>query len=175
MSTTASGVLGRIILGNNTTCNTSDQLILLPTVTTLNVLGLVSSMGTGMGTILEYHSSKNIIPSTGTYNRAINNKFVNCFFLNGETGLLIGDGTNSYVQGISVSNCIFVGCVTCVKWYQGTGTLADLLIMTGCQFGGSNTQININNILPVQPMSSSKLFDQSCTDPLPPQIFDPIT
>jgi cellobiose-specific phosphotransferase system component IIB len=25
-------------------------------------------MGTGMGTILEYDSSKNIIPSTGTYN-----------------------------------------------------------------------------------------------------------
>jgi len=44
-------------------------------------------------------------------------------------------------------NCIFVGCVTCVKWYQGTGTLADWLIMTGCQFGGSNTQINIDNIL----------------------------
>jgi len=77
---------------------------------------------------------------------AINNKFLNCFFCNGETGLLIGDGTNSYVQGISVLNCIFVGCVTCGKWYQGTGTLADL-IMTGYQFGGSNTQIDINNIL----------------------------
>jgi len=26
--------------------------------------------------------------------------------------------------------CIFVNPVTCVKWYQGTGTLADLLVMT---------------------------------------------
>jgi len=34
-----------------------------------------------------------------------------------------------------------------VKWYQGSGTLTDLLIMTGCQFGASNTQIDINNIL----------------------------
>jgi len=78
---------------------------------------------------------------------AINNKFVNCFFWNGDTGLLIGDGTNSYVQGISVSNCIFVGPLTCVKWYQGTGYLADSLIITGCQFGGSNTHIDISNIL----------------------------
>jgi len=75
---------------------------------------------------------------------AINNKFVNCFFWNRETGLLIGDSTNSYVQGVSVLNCIFVNPVTCVKWYQGTGTLAD---MAGCQLGGSNTQIDINNVL----------------------------
>jgi len=42
--------------------------MLSPAITTLNVPGLVSSMGTGTGTILEYTSSKNIIPSAGTYN-----------------------------------------------------------------------------------------------------------
>jgi len=64
---------------------------------------------------------------------AINDKFVNCFFWNGETGLLTGDRTNSYAQGVSLSNCIFVGPVTCMKWYQGSGSLADSLIITGCQ------------------------------------------
>jgi len=67
-STTASGVLGSLILGNNASCSTSDQLILSPSITTLNVLGLVSSTGSGEGTILEYDSSKNILPSAGTYN-----------------------------------------------------------------------------------------------------------
>jgi len=66
-SSTASGVLGSIILGNSATCNTSDQLILSPSITTFNVLGLVSSTGTGKGIILEYDSLKNIIPSSGTY------------------------------------------------------------------------------------------------------------
>jgi len=60
---------------------------------------------------------------------------------------LVGDRTNSYAQGVSLSNCIFVGPVTCIKWYQGSGSLADSLIITGCQFRGTNTQININNIL----------------------------
>jgi len=63
---------------------------------------------------------------------AINNKFINCFFWNGKTGLLIEDRTNSYAQGVSLSNCIFVSPVTCMKWFQGSGTLADLLIITGC-------------------------------------------
>jgi len=60
---------------------------------------------------------------------------------------LIGDRTNSFVQGVSLSNCIFVSCVTCMNWTQGSGTLKDSLIITGCQFGGTNTQIDINNIL----------------------------
>jgi len=57
-STTASGVLGSIILGNNASCTTSDQLILSPSITTFNFPSLVSSMGTGMGTILEYDSEE---------------------------------------------------------------------------------------------------------------------
>jgi len=45
----------------------SNQLILSPSITTLNVLGLTSSTGSGEGTILEYDSLKNILPSAGTY------------------------------------------------------------------------------------------------------------
>jgi len=37
-----------------------------------------------------------------------------------------------------------------LDWTQGTGTLVDSLIITGCQFGGTNTQIDINNILHLQ-------------------------
>jgi len=42
---------------------------------------------------------------------AIKNKFVNCFFWNRETGLLIGDGTNSNLRSFFVerSRCRNVG------------------------------------------------------------------
>jgi len=66
-STNSSGVSGSVILGNKASCSTSNQLILSSSITTLNVPGLTST-GSGEGTILEYDSSKNILPSAGTYN-----------------------------------------------------------------------------------------------------------
>jgi hypothetical protein len=60
--------MGSIILGSNTSCNTSNQLIVWSTITSVNIPGLASSTGTGTGTIIEYDSSKNIIPFAGTYN-----------------------------------------------------------------------------------------------------------
>jgi len=89
-STTASGVLGGIILGNNASCSMSNQLSLGSTITSFNFPGLTSSTGSGEGTILEYDSLKNILPSSGTYNSiskidtaitAIQNSIPKFFFL----------------------------------------------------------------------------------------------
>jgi len=42
--------------------------MVVPTITSFNISGLTASTGTGEGTILEFDSSGNIIPSAGTYN-----------------------------------------------------------------------------------------------------------
>jgi hypothetical protein len=46
----------------------SNQLYIAPAVTSFNFPSLAASTGTGAGTIIEYDSSGNIIPSAGTYN-----------------------------------------------------------------------------------------------------------
>jgi len=58
-----------IALGSNAIINTNNQLMVAPTITSFNISGLTASTGTGEGTILEFDSSGNIIPSEGTYNR----------------------------------------------------------------------------------------------------------
>jgi len=57
-----------IALGSNAIINTNNQLMVAPTITSFNISGLTASTGTGEGTILEFDSSGNIIPSEGTYN-----------------------------------------------------------------------------------------------------------
>jgi hypothetical protein len=46
----------------------SNQLYIAPAVTSFNFPSLAASTGSGEGTIIEYDSSGNIIPSAGTYN-----------------------------------------------------------------------------------------------------------
>jgi len=57
-----------IVLGAWCTNTASNQLYVSPSITLFNISGLITSMGTGVGTIMEFDSSGNIIPSTGTYN-----------------------------------------------------------------------------------------------------------
>jgi len=59
---------GAIILGASATNTASDQLYISPTITSFNISGLAASTGTGAGTILEFDSTGNILPSAGTYN-----------------------------------------------------------------------------------------------------------
>jgi len=48
--------------------NTSGyQLYIAPTITSFNISGLAASTGTGAGTILEFDSAGNILPTAGTY------------------------------------------------------------------------------------------------------------
>jgi len=60
--------VGSIALGAGATINKENQLMVASNVAYFNISGLVPSTGTGEGTILEFDSSGNIIPSAGTYN-----------------------------------------------------------------------------------------------------------
>jgi len=63
-----SAINGSIGLGYNAIIDDYNQLMVGLSVTSFNISGLAASTGTGEGTILEFDSSGNIIPSTGTYN-----------------------------------------------------------------------------------------------------------
>jgi len=63
-----SSISGSIVLGSDAITNSDNQFMVAPTITSFNISGLTASTGTGEGTILEFDSSGNIIPSTGTYN-----------------------------------------------------------------------------------------------------------
>jgi len=56
------------MLGANVVTNNYNQFMVAPNITSFNISGLTASTGTGTGTILEFDSSGNIIPSAGTYN-----------------------------------------------------------------------------------------------------------
>jgi len=58
---------GSIALGSNATINNSDQLMVASNVTSFNITGLAASTGTGAGTILEFDSAGNVLPTAGTY------------------------------------------------------------------------------------------------------------
>jgi len=58
---------GSIALGSNATINNSDQLMVASNVTSFNITGLAASTGTGEGTILEFDSAGNVLPTAGTY------------------------------------------------------------------------------------------------------------
>jgi len=58
---------GSIALGSNATINNSDQLMVASNVTSFNITGLAASTGTGAGTILEFDSAGNVVPTAGTY------------------------------------------------------------------------------------------------------------
>jgi len=59
---------GSIGLGSGVVINNSDQFVVTSNVTSFNMPGLTASTGTREGTILEFDSSGNIIPSVGTLN-----------------------------------------------------------------------------------------------------------
>jgi len=63
-----SSISGSIGLGSNAVITKDNQFIVASNVTSFNISGLTASTGTGAGTILEFDSSGNIIPSAGTYN-----------------------------------------------------------------------------------------------------------
>ena len=54
-------------LGSGATITTYNQLVVAPNVTLFNIPGLAASTGTGAGTILEFDSTSNILPTAGTY------------------------------------------------------------------------------------------------------------
>jgi len=59
---------GSIDLGEGAVVNGYNQLMVASNVTSFNISGLTPSTGSREGTILEFDSSGNIIPSAGTYN-----------------------------------------------------------------------------------------------------------
>jgi len=63
-----SGISGSIALGANVVTDINNQFRVVPNITSFNISGLTASTGTETGTILEFDSSGNIIPSMGTYN-----------------------------------------------------------------------------------------------------------
>jgi len=58
---------GSIALGAGTIVTNSDKFVVASNINSFIIPGLTQSTGSGEGIILEYNSSGNIIPSTGTY------------------------------------------------------------------------------------------------------------
>jgi len=58
---------GSIALGSGAIITNYNQLMVAPNVTAFNMAGLTASTGTGAGTILEFDSDGNILPTAGTY------------------------------------------------------------------------------------------------------------
>jgi len=63
----ASYIVGSIALGANAKVTGYNQLMVAPNVTQFNIPGLTASTGTSTGTILEFDSACNILPTAGTY------------------------------------------------------------------------------------------------------------
>jgi len=55
-------------LGYDAIINADNQLMVATAINSFNISGLKASTGTGEGTILEFDSAGNILPSAGTYN-----------------------------------------------------------------------------------------------------------
>jgi len=55
-------------LGYDAIINADNQLMVASAITSFNMSGLAASTGSGEGTILEFDSAGNILPSAGTYN-----------------------------------------------------------------------------------------------------------
>jgi len=64
----ATYITGSIALGEGATVSKENQLMVVPNITSFNISGLTTSTGTGTGTILEYDSTGNVLPTAGTYN-----------------------------------------------------------------------------------------------------------
>jgi len=60
-------MLASYILGSIAKITGYNQLMVAPNVTQFNVLGLTASTGTRVGTILEFDSAGNVLPTAGTY------------------------------------------------------------------------------------------------------------
>jgi len=58
---------GSIALGSGAIITNYNQLMVAPNVNLFNIAGLAASTGTGAGTILEFDSAGNILPTAGTY------------------------------------------------------------------------------------------------------------
>jgi len=56
-----------IALGSGAAITNYNQLVVAPNVTAFNMVSLAPSTGTGAGTILEFNSASNILPTAGTY------------------------------------------------------------------------------------------------------------
>jgi len=67
----ASYIVGSIALGAGTKITGYNQLMVASNVTQFNIPGLVASTGTSAGTILEFDSAGNILPTAGTYKKTI--------------------------------------------------------------------------------------------------------
>jgi hypothetical protein len=97
--------------------------------------------GSGIG--LNVNGSSNF----NADNLTINNNF----FLNGNIGLKIGDGNNSYVSGVVASKNFFVGCATSILWNSANVT-QDSLVLFGNQFNPTptGTGVQTNNVYHIQ-------------------------
>jgi len=59
---------GSIALGAGAVITNYNQLMVASSITSFNISRLTTSTGTREGTILDFDSSGNVIPSAGTYN-----------------------------------------------------------------------------------------------------------
>jgi hypothetical protein len=82
-----------------------------------------------------------------------NHKITSVFFYNNNIALSIGSldsasQTNiSYVQGILVTNCIFVANNVGISWLSLASNLnADMLLITNCHINCNNVNIQTNNV-----------------------------
>jgi len=107
-----SSISGSIVLGANAITNTNNQLMVAPTITSFNISGLTASRGTREGTILEFDSSGNIIPSAGTYNSVSK---IDTVVADLQTDVIIAGGTSmaiggeSFGTGVTSQHCMAAG------------------------------------------------------------------
>jgi hypothetical protein len=103
---------GSIGLGSGVVINNSNQFVVASNVTSFNISGLTMSTGTGQETILEFDSSRNIIPSVGTYNSVSK---IDTVVADLQTDVIIVGGTNmaigseSFGKGITGQHCTAAG------------------------------------------------------------------
>jgi len=64
---TAGYVINSIALGAGANITKENQLMVASNVNFFNMAGLLASTGTGEGTILEFDSAGNVLPTAGTY------------------------------------------------------------------------------------------------------------
>jgi len=58
---------GSIALGTSATITNYNKLMVASNITAFNIPGLIALAGTGLGTILEFDSAGNVLPTAGTY------------------------------------------------------------------------------------------------------------
>ncbi len=77
--------------------------------------------------------------------------FDTCTFTLGTTALQVGNGTTSYVQGVSAIGCQFISVHDYIGFWDNStsGFLADSFRFIGCQMASNTASIYANNVMHV--------------------------